>query len=156
MERINRHPEDIPWCAYYWRILINYREPYKGNTNAGSNNNNKMAKYGTPRRLYIYINSSRRIQLNTTSTTKNTIVEGIKEIVKNFVMALINLRFVCLMALLLISTTCLTSQVSGRNNIGTFLSRRAYQLYYREICGFREPDFILLLDSPVFSDIRLK
>uniref|UniRef100_A0A452YZW0 Uncharacterized protein n=1 Tax=Aegilops tauschii subsp. strangulata TaxID=200361 RepID=A0A452YZW0_AEGTS len=101
--------------------------------------------------LYIYINSSGRIQLNTTSTTKYTIVEGIKEIVKNFVMALINLRFVCLMALLLISTTCLTSQVSGRNNIGTFLSRRAYQLYYREICGFREPHFILLLDSPVWN-----
>uniref|UniRef100_A0A452YZT9 Knottin scorpion toxin-like domain-containing protein n=2 Tax=Aegilops tauschii subsp. strangulata TaxID=200361 RepID=A0A452YZT9_AEGTS len=76
-----------------------------------------------------YINSSGRIQLNTTSTTKYTIVEGIKEIVKNFVMALINLRFVCLMALLLISTTCLTSQVSGRNNIGL----------QNGICGNREP-----------------
>uniref|UniRef100_A0A452YHX0 Uncharacterized protein n=1 Tax=Aegilops tauschii subsp. strangulata TaxID=200361 RepID=A0A452YHX0_AEGTS len=59
---------------------------------------------------------------------KRTIGEGIKETVKNFAMAPINLRFLCLMALLMISSTCMSSQVSESNIGSASISRRAYEL----------------------------
>lgn len=66
-------------------------------------------------------------------------LKGQHEKENNLVMAVIqsNTGVLCLMALLMVSTTLLSSQALGRN-IGTFFSTRVY--CYREICGFWELD----------------